>query len=162
MKRSAGLLLYRWHEGALEVLLAHPGGPFFRNKDAGAWSIPKGELDEGEDALACAAREFREETGLDPQGATFQPLGEVVQRAGKRVLAWAFDGSALAVDCAKPPPSNTFELEWPPRSGKRVQFPEVDKLGLFALPVAREKILPAQAELLTRLERVLDLDTPRA
>jgi predicted NUDIX family NTP pyrophosphohydrolase len=157
MKHSAGLLMYRWHQGQLEVLLAHPGGPFFRNKDAGAWSVPKGELAEGEDALACAVREFCEETGLTASGP-YLSLGEIEQKGKKRVQAWAFDGSALEVDCSVPPPSNTFELQWPPRSGRTATFPEVDKLGLFSLEQAREKILPAQAELLLRLTQKLALD----
>jgi predicted NUDIX family NTP pyrophosphohydrolase len=155
MKRSAGMLMYRRREGALEVLLVHPGGPFFKNKDLGSWSVPKGELDEAEDALACAAREFREETGLEAR-APFVSLGEIKQKGGKRVLAWAFDGSSLEVDCTQPPPSNTFQLEWPPRSGRQATFPEVDKLGLFALAEAAQKILAAQSELLVRLKLALD------
>lgn len=160
MKRSAGLLLYRWREQELEVLLAHPGGPYFRNKDDGAWSIPKGELSEGEDALACALREFREETGLDAGAAQLLSLGEIKQKGGKLVQAWAFDGSALEIDVSKPPPCNSFELEWPPRSKKLVSFPEVDLLGLFTLEIAGQKILPAQAELLIRLQAKLG-DLPR-
>lgn len=151
MKTSAGLLMYRFAQGALEVLLAHPGGPFFRNKDDGAWTLPKGELEPGEEPLACARREFREETGIEP-GAALLPLGEIRQRAGKRVLAWAFEG---AWDGAGPPPSNTFELEWPPRSGRRMSFPEVDRLQFFGLEQARQKISPAQVELLERLVRAL-------
>ncbi|HEY6878411.1 MAG TPA: NUDIX domain-containing protein [Polyangiales bacterium] len=157
MKRSAGLLLYRWSEGRFEVLLAHPGGPYFRNKDEGAWTVPKGELEDGEDALACAIREFREETGLTPS-EPFLALGEVAQKGGKRVLAWAFDGSASAIDCSVPPPSNTFEIEWPPRSKKRVSFPEVDRLALFEMVEAQRKIVPAQVELLRRLAAKLALD----
>ncbi|MET0282862.1 MAG: NUDIX domain-containing protein [Polyangiales bacterium] len=156
MKRSAGMLMYRRREGALEVLLVHPGGPFFRNKDDGAWSVPKGEY-EDEEPLACALREFQEETGLTCAGP-YLSLGEIKQKGGKRVQAWAFDGGALEVDCTRPPPSNTFELEWPPRSGKRATFPEVDKLGLFSLEQAARKILPAQAELLQRLQSALDSD----
>jgi predicted NUDIX family NTP pyrophosphohydrolase len=155
MKTSAGLLLYRYVEGTLQVLLAHPGGPFFRNKDDGAWSLPKGELCEGEDARACALREFREETGIEPGESELLPLGEVRQKSGKRVLAWAFDGTHLAIDCSVAPPSNTFELEWPPKSGKRSQFPEVDRIQFFELGAARQKILAAQCELLTRLESAL-------
>jgi predicted NUDIX family NTP pyrophosphohydrolase len=155
MKRSAGMLMFRRRAGVLEVLLVHPGGPFFKNKDLGAWSVPKGELDENEDALACALREFREETGLDAR-EPYLALGEVKQKGGKRVLAWAFDGSGLEVDCTEPPPSNTFQLEWPPRSGRYATFPEVDRLGLFELAEAAQKILPAQAELLVRLKRALD------
>jgi predicted NUDIX family NTP pyrophosphohydrolase len=158
MKHSAGMLMYRRRAGELEVLLVHPGGPFFRNKDAGAWSVPKGELAEAEDALACAVREFREETGLEARGP-YLALGEIKQKGGKRVQAWAFEGSALEVDCTQPPPSNTFQLEWPPRSSRYATFPEVDKLGLFTLAEATTKILPAQAELLLRLMRELALDS---
>ena len=151
-KVSAGLLMYRRREGALEVLLAHPGGPFFRNKDAGAWTLPKGEVEEGEQALACALREFREETGIPVATTELLTLGEIRQRGGKRVLAWAFEGEW---DGSGPPPSNTFEIEWPPRSGKRASFPEIDRLAFFPLAEARTKILAAQAELLDRLEREL-------
>lgn len=152
-KRSAGLLMYRRRADTLEVLLAHPGGPYFRNKDDGAWSIPKGELDDGEEPRACAVREFREETGIDPGDAPLVALGEIQQRGGKRVLAWAFEGEW---DGEGPPPSNTFELEWPPRSGKRVSFPEVDRVAFFPLAEARAKILASQRELLDRLaERCL-------
>jgi predicted NUDIX family NTP pyrophosphohydrolase len=160
IKTSAGLLLYRRvgssRGGDIEVLLAHPGGPYFRNKDDGAWSLPKGELALDEEPLACAVREFREETGIDPGAAELVPLGEIRQKGGKRVLAWAFDGGALALDCTLPPPSNTFELEWPPRSGKRQLFPEIDRMQLFELAAARVKILPAQSELLSRLEALLE------
>ncbi|HEX5656653.1 MAG TPA: NUDIX domain-containing protein [Polyangiales bacterium] len=157
MKQSAGMLMFR-RGAALEVLLVHPGGPFFKNKDLGSWSLPKGELAEGEDPLACALREFQEETGLTAC-APYLALGEIIQKGGKRVQAWAFDGSALEVDCSVPPPSNTFEIEWPPRSSKRAIFPEVDRLGLFDLAEAGQKILPAQAELLQRLTDKLALDS---
>lgn len=155
MKRSAGMLMYRLREGQLEVLLAHPGGPFYRNKDAGTWSVPKGELRQDEEPLACAVREFQEETGLCAR-EPYLSLGEIVQKGGKRVQAWAFDGSALVVDCSLPPPSNTFELEWPPRSGKRAVFPEVDRIGFFSLAEAGPKILPAQTELLHRLKQLIE------
>lgn len=148
-KTSAGLLMYRFQGAELQVLLAHPGGPFFRNKDEGAWSIPKGEVDADEEALACALREFREETGLAVEHPP-RPLGEVRQRGGKRVLAWAVEAGDVALP-EGPPPSNTFELEWPPRSGRRATFPEIDRLGFFSLPEARRKMLAAQAELLDRL-----------
>jgi predicted NUDIX family NTP pyrophosphohydrolase len=151
-KQSAGLLLYRRRAGALEVLLAHPGGPFFRNKDAGAWTLPKGEVESGEEPLACALREFREETGIDPADATLLPLGEIKQRGGKRVVAWAFEGDW---DESASIASNTFEIEWPPRSGKRATFPEIDRMQFFTLDQAREKILAAQAELLDRLVAAL-------
>jgi predicted NUDIX family NTP pyrophosphohydrolase len=155
MKTSAGLLMYRVMPGCLDVLLAHPGGPYFRNKDDGWWTLPKGEPNEGEEPSACARREFREETGIDADGVQLVSLGEVRQRGGKQVLAWAFDGAGHELDCQQPPPSSTFELEWPPRSGKRVCFPEVDRIAWFTLEEARRKILPAQAELLTRLADVL-------
>jgi predicted NUDIX family NTP pyrophosphohydrolase len=153
MKTSAGLLMYRRPEGpdSLAVLLAHPGGPFFRNKDDGAWSLPKGELVADEDALACARREFREETGIDPGDAVPIALGEIRQKGGKRVLAWAFEAPPGELDLTALPPSNTFELEWPPRSGKLQSFPEIDKLAFFTLEEARVKILSAQSELLDRL-----------
>jgi predicted NUDIX family NTP pyrophosphohydrolase len=146
-KRSAGLLLHRRREGALEVLLVHPGGPFWEKRDLGAWSIPKGEIDAGEEPLAAARREVEEETGLCASGP-FEALGSVRQRGGKDVLAWAaaadFDPAQLR--------SATFELEWPPRSGRRRQFPEVDRAAWFTLPEARRRILPAQLPLLDRLE----------
>ena len=143
-KTSAGILLYR--DGP-EVLLVHPGGPFWAKKDAGAWSIPKGEYADGEDPLAGALREFEEETGtrLSEDGAI--PLGDIVQRGGKRVSAWAIEGD-LDADTVH---SNTFVMEWPPRSGRQQEFPEVDRAAWFSLEQAREKINPAQAELLDRL-----------
>lgn len=158
MRESAGMLMYRWQDGQLQVLLVHPGGPFYRNKDDGAWTLPKGEYGADEAPLACAVREFREETGLEAR-EPYLALGEIKQKGGKRVQAWAFDGSALEVDCSVPPPSNTFDLEWPPRSGKRASFPEVDRLGLFSLEEAAHKILAAQAELLLRLTHKLALDS---
>ena len=149
MKTSAGLLMYRRIGGELEVMLAHPGGPFFRSKDDGAWTLPKGELADGEDPQACARREFREETGIDPGAATLVALGEIKQRGGKRVLAWAFEASP-GLTLVDPPPSNTFELEWPPKSGRRVSFPEIDRVAFFSVAAAREKLLAAQVELLER------------
>jgi predicted NUDIX family NTP pyrophosphohydrolase len=151
-KESAGLLMYRRGPEGLEVLLAHPGGPFFRNKDDGAWTLPKGEPGPGESALACARREFLEETGIAAGEGPFVDLGEIAQRGGKRVHAWAFLGDHA---CDGPPPSNTFEIEWPPRSGRRATFPEIDRLEFFALAAARHKINPAQVELLERLSRAL-------
>jgi predicted NUDIX family NTP pyrophosphohydrolase len=147
--RSAGILLYRRQGGEVEFLLVHPGGPFWARKDAGAWSIPKGQIEEGEEPRACAIRELEEELGaapeLDPEELI--ELGSIKQRAGKVVEAWAaeaeFDPVALA--------SNTFSMEWPPRSGRRQDFPEVDRAEWFDLEAAREKILAAQAELLDRL-----------
>jgi predicted NUDIX family NTP pyrophosphohydrolase len=147
-KVSAGLLMYRQGEQGLEVLLAHPGGPFFRNKDEGSWTIPKGEPNEGEELRAAAVREFAEETGL-PVGEPLVALGEVRQKAGKVVHAWAFAGAALPPGYE--PVCNTFEMEWPPRSGRRQSFAEIDRAELFPLAVARLKINPAQVPLLDRL-----------
>ena len=146
-KRSAGILLHRERAGAREVLLVHPGGPFWAKKDAGAWSIPKGEYEDGEDARACALREFREELGAPPPDGELTDLGEVRQKSGKVVTAWALEGDADAGDIT----SNTFTMEWPPRSGRQREFPEIDRAGWFALDEARTKILPAQAPLLDRL-----------
>jgi predicted NUDIX family NTP pyrophosphohydrolase len=152
-KHSAGILLFRRGSGEVEFLLIHPGGPFWRRKDAGAWSIPKGQIEDEEEARACAIRELEEELGqapeLDPQQLI--GLGSIRQRAGKLVDAWAaeaeFDPATLD--------SNTFSMEWPPRSGNEEEFPEVDRAGWFDLEQAREKILPAQAELLDRLVKIL-------
>jgi predicted NUDIX family NTP pyrophosphohydrolase len=144
-KRSAGLLMYRRSGGHVEVLLVHPGGPFWMKKDAGAWSIPKGEYDEGEDAFAAATREFREETGLVAQGS-FLPLAPVRQ-SGKIVQAWAFEGDCQPESLR----SSTFSLEWPPRSGRRQEFPEVDRAEWFGLEEARRKIIPGQVALLDEL-----------
>jgi predicted NUDIX family NTP pyrophosphohydrolase len=147
--QSAGLLLYRVRAGQVEVLLAHPGGPFFRNKDEGAWSLPKGELEPDEQPLTCALREFREETGIaveDPSRVF--ALGDVKQRGGKRVFGFACEGDATL---SGPPPCNTFEIEWPPRTGRRASFPEIDRLEFFALESARAKIIDAQAAFLDRL-----------
>ncbi len=149
-KLSAGLLLYRRGGGNLEVFLVHPGGPFWAKKEAGAWSIPKGEPDAGEAPLAAARRELAEETGLAVEGR-FLPLAEIRQKAGKRVRAWAVEAEADPAAIR----SNRFELEWPPRSGRRISVPEVDRAAWFALPTAREKINPAQAALLDELERLL-------
>src|SRR5204862_1353118 len=121
-KISAGLLLYRVHQRATEAFLGHPGGPFWAKKDAGAWSIPKGEIDEGEDPLAAAKREFAEETGLRPDGELIA-LAPIRQKGGKVVLAWAIEG-----DCdARTIQSNAFSMEWPPKSGKMAEFPEIDR-----------------------------------
>jgi predicted NUDIX family NTP pyrophosphohydrolase len=146
-KRSAGILLHRRRDGEREVLLVHPGGPFWAKKDAGAWSIPKGEYEDGEDARACALREFAEELGGPPPDGELVDLGEVRQRSGKVVTAWALAGDA-DTDAIR---SNTFTMEWPPRSGKMREFPEVDRAAWLSLGEAREKILPAQAPLLDRL-----------
>jgi predicted NUDIX family NTP pyrophosphohydrolase len=147
-KRSAGILLYRRRGGDLEVLLVHPGGPFWAKKDLGAWSIPKGEYDQGEDPLRTALRELEEETGHHlPADGDLLELGEVRQRGGKVLSAWAAAGD-LDADAIT---SNTFTMEWPPRSGRRREFPEVDRAGWFDLPTARDKLLAAQAELVERL-----------
>lgn len=138
--------MYRRSRGTLEVLLVHPGGPFWVKKDVGAWSIPKGEYEAGEEALAAAVREFEEETGL-LAGGPYTPLTPIRQQGGKVVEAWAFEG-----DCdAESLKGATFSLEWPPRSGRRQEFPEVDRAGWFGLEEARRKILPAQAALLDEL-----------
>jgi predicted NUDIX family NTP pyrophosphohydrolase len=146
-KRSAGILLYRVRDGAVEVLLVHPGGPFWATRDLGAWTIPKGEYEPGEDALAAARREFREETGHEPPEDGLLELGTVRQRSGKVITAWAAAGDLDPAAIA----SSTFELEWPPRSGTRREFPEVDRAGWFDPDTARQKLLPAQAELVDRL-----------
>jgi predicted NUDIX family NTP pyrophosphohydrolase len=145
-KRSAGILLYKRPGGELLVLLAHPGGPFWQKRDYGAWTIPKGEFDAGEAPEDAARREFREELGVDAVG-TLQPLGEIIQKGGKRVIAFALEGDFDAAALR----SNTFEIEWPPRSGRTQAFLEVDRVEWMALPVAREKLLPSQVELLDRL-----------
>jgi predicted NUDIX family NTP pyrophosphohydrolase len=152
-RRSAGILLHRRGDAGLEVLLVHPGGPFWAKKDAGAWSIPKGEHDDGEDAQACALREFAEETGSAPSPGELTDLGEVRQKSGKVVRAWALAGDLDPAAVR----SNSFEMEWPPRSGRRQAFPEVDRAGWFGLDEAREKINPAQAAFLDRLRELSDL-----
>ncbi len=146
MKRSAGILLYKLAAGELRVLLVHPGGPFWARKDAGAWSIPKGEYEPGEEPLAAAIREFGEETGMRPAGE-FEPLGEIVQKSGKVVNAWACEGDFDPARLV----SNFCEIEWPPRSGKRLQVPEADRADWFTLDEARVKMNPTQTPLLGRL-----------
>jgi predicted NUDIX family NTP pyrophosphohydrolase len=147
---SAGILLYRQTNAKLEVLLVHPGGPYWRKKDAGAWSIPKGEMYEGEDAEVAASREFSEETGAK-LSEPLEPLGEIRQRGGKRVIAFAVEGD-LDVDRIK---SNTFEIEWPPRGGKMQNFPEIDRAEWFDLPSAHSKIIEGQRPLLDRLAELV-------
>ncbi len=148
---SAGILLFRERDGRLEVLLGHPGGPFFAKKDDGSWTVLKGEANPGEEPAAVACREFVEETGRRPPDGTMLDLGEVRQRGGKTVVAWALAGD-LDPATAR---SNTFEMEWPPRSGRVRAFPEIDRVEWFDLETARTKILPAQAPFLDRLEEVL-------
>lgn len=145
-KTSAGILMYRKRKSEIEVFLVHPGGPFFTKKDAGAWSIPKGEIHDGEDPLEAAQREFEEETGCTPEGG-FLPLTPVKQKSGKIVLAWAIEG-----DCDHESiRSNTFSLEWPPKSGRIQEFPEVDKAAWFTIGEAKQKINTVQATLLDEL-----------
>ena len=136
--------------GAVEVLLAHPGGPYWARKDDGAWTLPKGECEDGEQPLACARREFEEETGQAPTGP-FASLGEVRQKSGKRVAAWSFEADMEPSRLQ----SNLFEMEWPPRSGQLLQFPEVDRVAWFGLDAARIKLLPAQVPLIDRLAQSL-------
>lgn len=149
-KRSAGILMYRRGVSGLEVLLVHPGGPFWARRDEGAWSIPKGEYDDTEDPLTVARREFAEETGCEPVGE-FLPLGELVQPSRKVVTVWAVEGSFDIATLR----SNLFEMEWPPRSGRKASFPEVDRAAWFSLAEASEKILAGQREFLARLDRAL-------
>ena len=147
-KTSAGLLLYRRGEGrALEVLLVHPGGPFFAKRDDGVWGLPKGEYEPGDDPLSTALREFEEETGAAPPASDLIDLGQVTQRSGKVVTAWAVAGDLDASAIV----SNTFPLEWPPRSGRTQEFPEVDRADWLTVDAARAKILPAQEPFLDRL-----------
>jgi predicted NUDIX family NTP pyrophosphohydrolase len=149
--RSAGILLYRRQGDALEVLLVHPGGPFWSGRDLGAWSIPKGEYGPDEEPLAAARREFEEELGVSAPDAPVEDLGEIRQRGGKIVRAWALEGDLDAGSTT----SNTYELEWPPRSGRTIEVPEVDRAEWFSLDAAREKINPAQVELLDRLAQTV-------
>jgi predicted NUDIX family NTP pyrophosphohydrolase len=155
MKRSAGILMYKRAGGEIRLLLVHPGGPFWARKDLGAWSIPKGEYEPGEDPLAAAKREFAEELGAEPRGE-FIELGELVQPSRKLITAWAvegdFDTRALK--------SNTFELEWPPKSGRKQTFPEVDRAEWFSVAAARKKILPGQSGFIDRLLTCLRGVTP--
>jgi len=148
---SAGILLYRIRAGTLEVFLVHPGGPYWQKKDAGVWSIPKGELEEGADALATAQREFLEETGSKVTGE-FVPLLPLKQPSGKLVHAWAANGDVDASSIA----SNTFRMEWPPRSGRQQEFPEIDRGAWFTIPAAREKMLSSQRGFLDQLEQQID------
>jgi predicted NUDIX family NTP pyrophosphohydrolase len=146
---SAGLLMYRIQNGELQVLLAHPGGPFFKNKDDGAWTIPKGEIEPGEDLLEAAKREFEEETGVTPTGPV-TALTPIQQKGGKIVHAWAFKGDCNPVAIV----SNTFTIEWPPRSGRLMEFPEIDRADFFDVAAAGRKINTAQMPLIEECEQI--------
>jgi predicted NUDIX family NTP pyrophosphohydrolase len=150
IRNSAGILMYKPAVDGISVLLVHPGGPFWSKRDIGAWSIPKGEYADGEQAEAAARREFAEELGREPQGP-LQPLGEIRQKAGKLVVAFAVEGDFEVAGFT----SNMFDMEWPPRSGRRQSFPEVDRVEWFTLPVARQKIIAGQSPLLDRLETLI-------
>ena len=156
-KQSAGLLMYRKRGESVQVLLVHPGGPFWVKKDLGSWSMPKGEFSEDEDALKAARREFEEETGFLPTGQ-FVRIGAIRQPSGKLIHAWAFEGDLDA----KKVKSNTFSVEWPPQSGKQQEFPEVDRAEWFTIETAREKIIKGQVEFLDELLRVLESGGPEA
>lgn len=147
---SAGLLLFRRNGGAMELFLAHPGGPFWKGRDRGAWTIPKGLVNDGEELLDAARREFEEETGIRPEGP-FIPLGSVRQKAGKVVHAWAWEGDAEPAAIT----SNTARSQWPPGSGRWITYPEVDRCAWFDPAEARVRLNPAQAELIDRLETAL-------
>jgi len=146
-KRSAGILLHRSGPEGVEVLLVHPGGPFWAKKDAGVWSIPKGEYEDGEDPFAAALREFEEETGTALPADEAVELGSIRQKGGKEVTAWGVAGDLDPASVH----SNTFTMQWPPRSGRQAEFPEIDRAGWFGAEAAREKLVPAQVELLDRL-----------
>ena len=146
VKKSAGILLYRYQNEKLELFLAHPGGPFWKNKDQGAWSIPKGEYDDAEDPFAAALREFNEETGMTPKGE-FIPLTPVKLRSGKIITAWACRQDIPITTIIR----NTFKMEWPPRSGKMQHFPEIDRVGWFRVDDAISKINPTQSGFLSEL-----------
>jgi predicted NUDIX family NTP pyrophosphohydrolase len=150
-KRSAGILLYRRRAAQIEVLLVHPGGPFWSKKDDGAWFIPKGELEEGEEPLSAARREFREELGSEPPKGEPLELGTVKNKSGKLIYAWALEGDFDPTELK----SNHFQLEWPPRSGKMREFPEIDRAMFFSLPDAQPKLHNAELPLLERLRALL-------
>ena len=149
-KQSAGLLMYRTTDAGVQVLLVHPGGPFFASKDDGAWTIPKGEIEPAEEPLACAIRELSEETGIAAPATSYTALGSVKQAGGKVIHAWAFEGDWDGVLR-----SNTFELEWPPRSGRKRTYPEVDRAAFFSIAQARLKMNAAQVALIDRLLETL-------
>lgn len=142
--------MFRHRGGTLEVLLAHPGGPFWASRDAASWTLPKGEIDPGEDPLDAARREFEEETGF-ASAPPFLLLGELKQKSGKRITAWAFEGDADPLRLV----SNPFEMEWPPRSGRMQRFPEIDRVSWFGPQEARAKVLPAQAPFIETLQTLL-------
>jgi predicted NUDIX family NTP pyrophosphohydrolase len=154
MTTSAGLILFRERDGELEVLLGHMGGPFWARKDAGAWSIPKGELDEDEDPQAGALREFAEELGCAPPDGPLVELGEIRQKGGKRVIAFALQGDFDPADLQP----GTFEMQWPPRSGRMQEFPELDRVAWMRLPEAIEKVVRGQVALLERLAQLRAAD----
>ena len=152
-KVSAGILIYRKIGNKIEVLLAHPGGPFWVKEDVGIWSIPKGEVSDGEEVLETSKREFKEETGfITPRNLI--ELGSVVQKNGKIIYAWAAEGDFDT----KKSESNTFKMEWPPKSGKKIDVPEIDRVEYFDVSTAKTKINPAQIELIDRLENILKID----
>ena len=150
IRTSAGLLMYRVKNGVLEVLLAHPGGPFFQHKDDGAWTIPKREPEAGEDLFSTAQRAFKEETGITPRGS-FTPLRPIQQKGGKIVHAWAFEGDCDPSDIR----SNLVVMEWPPNSGQKIEFPEIDRAAFFDLATARKKIKARQDALIDELAALL-------
>jgi predicted NUDIX family NTP pyrophosphohydrolase len=154
-RKSAGLLLYRIRDDKPQVLLVHPGGPYWAKKDVGAWTIPKGEFEDGEDSLAAARREFHEETGMEPAGE-FVALRALRQPSGKMIHAWAFEGDADA-DAMR---SNLFSMQWPPKSGQLQEFPEADRAAWFAMDEARMKLIAGQRPFLDELESLLDAKRP--
>lgn len=147
---SSGLLMYRIRDGKLQVLLAHPGGPLFQNKDDGVWTIPKGEIEPGEDMLEAAKREFEEETGITPTGPLIE-LTPIKQKGGKIVHAWAFKGDCDPSAVA----SNTFTMEWPPKSGRLMEFPEMDRADFFDVAAAGQKVKAAQMPLVEECEQIV-------
>ena len=155
-RTSVGILLWRSRDGRVEVLLAHPGGPAWVKKDIGHWTIPKGEMEPGEEFLAVARREFAEETGHDVPNHPLIDLGQITQKSGKLVLGWAVEGDLDPSTAA----SNTYDMEWPPRSGVIQTFPEIDRVEWFALDEARRKLKPAQVPFLDRLQAALTSNHP--
>jgi len=149
-KTSAGMILFRVREDELEVLLVHPGGPFWKKKDEGAWFVPKGEVEAGEEVLDAAKREFEEETGISAEGEFFA-LGSVRQKSGKTIFAWAFEGDCDPAEVK----SNAFTIEWPPKSGRQAEFPEIDRAGFFTVPEAKIKMHPVEFPFVERLHEIL-------